>query len=108
MTTTARTDRSGTHAPMRAAIREILLIRQPADKMDAAQIEAPLELVQHVFAPIRGLLRHPAIADAVAADDDRARVRPRFENLGQGAHEDVKAAAGFETARAVGDDLVAR
>ena len=53
--------------------REILLVRQPADKVHAAQIEAALQFVEHEFAPVRRLLRQAAVADAVAPDDDRAR-----------------------------------
>src|SRR5437762_11991641 len=75
--------------------------------MNATQIEPTVQLVKHVFAPAGGLLGAPAVADAVAADDDDAGVRPLLEHFGKRPHENMETAVRLQVARAVGDDLIA-
>ncbi len=60
---------------------QILRVGKPTDKVDAAQIESSTKLGEHVLAPIGAVSRRPAVADAVAADDDDLRLRARLKDL---------------------------
>ena len=83
-------------------------IGQLAGEMNAVHVETPAHLVQHVLLPTDPVRAGGAIADPVAANDDRMGVGTARQNLGQGTHERVIAAIGFQIAPDIGQHLIAR
>jgi len=78
--------------------RQVLGVRDLSGEMHAREVGLALDLAQQVLAV--GLARRQArrIAHLVAADDDDTSVRPALLDLGDRAHEDVKATVGLQIA----------
>lgn len=76
--------------------------------MHTAEVEAIAHLIEEDPLPTAAGARRRPVGDAVAADDDRPRVRPARQDRGQRAHEDMVAAVRLEVAGDEGDDLIAR
>src|SRR4029079_15158339 len=67
---------------------QVLLVRQAADEMEARKAELAFYFVKKDTLPGLARGRGRAVRDAVAADDQHARVRAPAQDLGQRAHED--------------------
>ena len=82
-------------------------IGQARQKVDAGEIEARAEFGQHGLLPVGLLVRQSAIGHVRFADDQNPRVRPLLQDPRQRAHETVEAAQRLQTARGIGNDLLA-